>query len=172
MQKTYRGDFTLEHVYDDNYDLFDSLYEYDPHTGLLLSKRSSRVLKALDDHGYIRARYTDAAGKRRVHLAHRVAFTLFYGWCPVIVDHRNNVRTDNRLHNLRPATFKDNAVNCILGTNRVGFKGVTKVGKRYRAMIRVNGKKKHLGYFYHPEAAAAAYQDAALKHHGQYANFS
>ena len=55
--------------------------------------------------------------------------------------------------------------------NTTGFRGVSwsERGKKYRAEIRnPEGKRISLGYFPTPEAAAAAYAEAAHRLHGDF----
>ena len=40
---------------------------------------------------------------------------------------------------------------------------------RWQARITVERRQKHLGYYDTPEAAAAAYAEAARRHHGEFA---
>ena len=47
--------------------------------------------------------------------------------------------------------------------NATGFKGVSRVGKRYQARIRMEGKTKVLGYFPTAEEASNAYDKAAAE---------
>ena len=47
--------------------------------------------------------------------------------------------------------------------NTTGFRGVIKQGSRFRAMIRVDGKKKHLGRFGTAKEAAVAWDFAAIQ---------
>lgn len=72
---------------------------------------------------------------------------------------------DNRRDNLRLATHTQNAVNGrVRANNTSGFKGVHFVRRtgRWQALIRVRGVRQHLGYFDTPEAAATAYDTAAV----------
>jgi AP2 domain len=56
--------------------------------------------------------------------------------------------------------------------NKVGFKGVTFEKRRFRAQITKDDKQYHLGYFATPEAAHAAYVEAAKRLHGEFARGS
>ena len=50
-------------------------------------------------------------------------------------------------------------------TNTTGFNGVFKDGKKFRASISINGKKKYLGSFTRARDAAMAYDKAIVKYH-------
>jgi hypothetical protein len=41
--------------------------------------------------------------------------------------------------------------------NKNGFRGVSKIGKRFQSKININGKDKHLGMFDSPQEANEAY---------------
>ena len=47
-------------------------------------------------------------------------------------------------------------------------KNMTRI-KRYRAVIKINGKQKSLGYFLTVDEAKEAYKKAALQNYGEYA---
>jgi hypothetical protein len=87
------------------------------------------------------------------------------------IDHANRVTNDNRWGNLRPADFNTNGYNAkIRIDNTTGAKGVgfhKKTGK-YQARVRVNGKRKHLGFFDTIAEAAQARADYAKLHHGEF----
>jgi hypothetical protein len=94
--------------------------------------------------------------------------TLITGWRRV--DHRNHDGLDNQRANLRPTTDSQNMANSRPrgnGTSR--YKGVCWEGRRWRAGIKVNGRRRHLGCFVTEEAAARAYDAAALATWGEYA---
>lgn len=88
------------------------------------------------------------------------------------VDHKNGNTLDNRRANLRLSSPAQNSRNSRRRPNASGFKGVRrhKTG-RWFAVIRTDGKRLYLGTFDSPEEAHEAYKAAALKYHGEFANF-
>lgn len=109
----------------------------------------------------------------QAHYASRLAFLIIDGeWPPEFVDHRNHNRADDRWSNLRKASRTENNRNrrCQRSSS-TGLKGVfpSRSGRRFRAAITVDGKRKWLGYFKTPLEASAAYRRAALEHHGEFA---
>ena len=89
-----------------------------------------------------------------------------------LVDHINLNKLDNRIINLRPANKSTNGANAnVRSHNTSGFKGVSQVKQkvRWQAYIRVNQKKKHLGYYDTALEAARAYDAAAIALFGEYA---
>ncbi len=89
------------------------------------------------------------------------------------VDHINGDRLDNRRSNLRLCTNAENLRNRITPKNNTsGFKGVTLTAeKRWKAQIKFERKYYYLGLFSTAEAAHEAYKAAAVKLHGEFANF-
>lgn len=95
------------------------------------------------------------------------------GWA--FVDHINGDGLDNRRANLRPATKSQNTMNSPLRLDSTsGFRGVsfTPQTGRWRAVIKVNYKRLHIGYFDEPEDAARAFDAAARIHHGEFARLN
>ena len=103
--------------------------------------------------------------------AHRVAWLIMTGgWPDGFLDHINGERYDNKWINLRPASKTQNSANSKRPiTNTTGFKGVCVDKGRFKANIRENGNKKHLGCFDTPEEAHEAYCKAAEDIHGEFA---
>jgi hypothetical protein len=147
-------------------------FKYDPGTGKFISiiKRGvlqiGTVVGCAGPDGYIRIRIDDV-----LYLAHRLAYLYMTGEMPRYeIDHVNLVRADNRWENLRSAMRIENTGNIRKHSdNTTGYKGVYRLGSRYRAQIGVNYKCIHLGIFDLPEQAAEAYEAAAKKHFGKYA---
>lgn len=100
--------------------------------------------------------------------AHRLAWFYVHGkWPDNQIDHINGNGMDNRLENLRDVTHRQNQINSKTRRDNIsGVKGVfwCKTYKKFRALIQINGKQKHLGLFSTLEAAAAARAAAELEH--------
>lgn len=105
----------------------------------------------------------------KTYLAHRVAWLHFHGeWPEECIDHLNLDRSDNRISNLRKATYAENSQNRNKQTNNTsGYVGVYWLARfnKFQAQIRVNGRLKSLGYYLTAEDAHAAYLVGKAKYH-------
>lgn len=91
------------------------------------------------------------------------------------IDHRNGNGLDNQRHNLRHCTHAENLTNRgVTRDNTSGFKGVSwnKGDRLWRSQMSINGKKTYLGSFFCIIKAAKAYDEAAIKYHGEFANLN
>lgn len=93
------------------------------------------------------------------------------------VDHINCIKLDCRKSNLRLCTPAQNNMNRNASTHKrkgVIYKGVFQVSgsSNWRAALRVNGRQLHLGSFLTQEEAAITYDEAAKKHHGEFARLN
>lgn len=80
-------------------------------------------------------------------------------------DHINRDKLDNRRCNLRVCGRPLNIMNRPKRRdNTSGFKGVTfhKDKNKFAAQIGINGRTKHLGFFYTPEEAYMEYRKAEI----------
>lgn len=103
-------------------------------------------------------------------IAERAGFDL-----SVHIDHEDGEPLNCRRNNLRTATQSQNIANSKLKTtNKSGYKGVSwdKLRSKWRAQITVNYKSMYLGLFDDKEDAARAYDEAALKHFGEFARLN
>lgn len=87
------------------------------------------------------------------------------------VDHIDRNALNNTRANLRICTTAENRRNNKkFSNNTSGHKGVSwdKVNQKWRAYIVVNYRQTHLGYFTDVEEAAKAYDEAAIRLHGEF----
>ena len=166
------------------------LFDYKAETGLLIWRprplsdfKSRQVFSAWKtrysgkvagcvQNGYRIIRFDNVS-----YRAHRLIWVFHHGEIPdgKEIDHINGSRSDNTLENLRLATHAENLRNAGANRNNTsGRKGVHfhKPTKKYRAQIRVGGRRIVLGDFTSIEAATNAYREAALKYHGDFVHQS
>lgn len=126
---------------------YEGLVSYNPCNGKFYWLKKSHKNNAMSEAG-IKTEYgyivINACKKR--HRAHRLAWFLFYGWWPpkgFDIDHKNRIRDDNRICNLRIATRNQNSWNCNMHKdNTSGARGVCwhkKIGK-WVARLHVDRK--------------------------------
>lgn len=137
------------------------LLNYDPQTGVFvwvssnLSGTKKGDTAGAVDHGY---RTIQVDGK--LIKAHRLAWLYVYGVFPKgKLDHRNRIRSDNRIDNLREATHAENMRNAGKRANNTsGYKGVSRrENGRWVAQCSFSNKKIHIGVFDSPQEAHEAY---------------
>lgn len=105
--------------------------------------------------------------RRRVSM-HRLLMSAPPG---IQVDHIDGDGLNNQRSNLRLGTNGQNQANRRTAFGASRFKGVNreKRGKPWRAAIKVDGRKIHLGAFENEIEAARAYDRAALERFGEFA---
>ncbi len=148
-----------------NYKTAKSIFIYKP-DGTLVWKikpnkrtRSGDIVGCSGPGGYRQLKY-----KYSAYYVHRIIWLLHHGKFPKgIMDHINGNKTDNRIQNLRECTPRENDSNRKV--HREGkLVGCSKVGNRYQAQIRINGRSVYLGTFNTEKEASDKYQDALRKH--------
>ena len=151
---------------------------YDPETGVFRWKvrRGGSAKEGTIAGALIAAGYRKIVIDDRQYRANRLAWLYVYGrWPDGEVDHKNNIRHDDRLINLREATDEGTSQNAKLGKNNTsGFKGVTWHSQRgkWKAQISVDHRCVHLGLYNNVEDAHAAYCAAATRYFGEFARFA
>ena len=93
----------------------------------------------------------------------------------MVIDHINHNGLDNRRENLRICTRAENSRNRGKQKNNTsGYKGVCwyKRDKKWRAQIKKDSKKIHIGYFDIIEDAARAYDAKAKELFGEFAHLN
>ena len=131
--------------------------------GELLRSNGHEVKFHKNRYGYLML----CIGKRFLQ-AHRVVFYLSNGYLPEEVDHIDGNKGNNHPSNLRGSSRRSNMGNQKLRSDsKVKFKGVDfhKPTGKYRARI----KRKQIGLYDCPIAAAIAYDREALKAFGEFA---
>jgi hypothetical protein len=76
----------------------------------------------------------------------------------LVVDHINNISTNDKLYNLQIITHRENVTKDK--KTKCGYTGVYKTtdGYAYFSEIRIKGKRKYLGRFKSPQEASQAYK--------------
>lgn len=152
------------------------LFKYDKKTGNLYwnARRCGtwpgRLAGTDNDKGYRRIKING-----RLFLAHRVVWKMHTGCDPVgfEIDHIDRNPMNNRIDNLRIATHGQNKINGnVYRNNDAGYRGVHfhKQHRKYCATISHNKKRHHIGLFDSAHEAASAYDAAAKKLFGEFAN--
>ena len=156
--------------FDISQDELKSLIHYDPMTGKFTWIADGREVS---DKG--RSGYCDVMINQRSYLLHRLAWLYMVGSLPTTpLDHIDGNPKNNKWLNLRACSWHENSCNQGLRKDsKTGFKGVRMYSNgRYAASISANHKRKHLGIFSSADAAAHAYNKAAIEMHGEFARLN
>jgi len=106
---------------------------------------------------------------------HREVMGRYHNVWGSILDHIDGNGLNNCKSNLRFCTHAENSRNAGPNAlNKSGIKGVCwhVRSKKYIATISLNRKLIHIGYFTDPIEAAKAYNEAAIKYHGEFARLN
>lgn len=166
------------------YERLIAVLDYNPETGIFTWRARPReefkTLRAMAAWNGLHAgrpagcafnSYLRTSIDYRYYQVHRLAWFYMTGeWPTGMIDHKNRTPNDNRWVNLREATGSQNQANRGLQkSNTTGAKGICWRGKRWVAQISVAGRCVYLGQFVQKTDAVAAYEHAALMHHGEFA---
>jgi len=144
------------------------LLDYDQETGIFVWKvRERKWFKSEQGFKLFHTRYagttagtmwTSETGYQKLQIrvlgkswrSHRLAFLWMDKALPEQVDHLNRDSTDNRWENLAASSAKENMKNkSMFSNNTSGVTGVSwcKAIGKWRALVRLDGTLKYLGYF-------------------------
>lgn len=143
----------------------------DAHAYEFLNQWTWGAVETRDGRFYPRA-VVRIDGKQMWFKMHQVLMPVPRG---MMVDHIDLNGLNNISRNIRLATSPQNQCNVIKRkTNTTGYKGVFFYAptKRWAARIGHQGKTHAIGYFPTKEEAAMAYDAAAIRLHGEFANLN
>jgi hypothetical protein len=123
-------------------DFLREIFEYNPDTGLILYKTNFHKNKVGTQAGtnthptgyrFINIKYN---GKKVLYSSARVAWALHYGEDPgeLTIDHINRRKQDDRVCNLRLATFSENQLNRVVPNRSTGEKYIRKSRNHFMVM--------------------------------------
>lgn len=121
-----------------------------------------KILKPTKDmHGYLRVGLSN--GKLKIFKIHKLVAISFLNHVPngykIVVDHKNNIKTDNRAENLQLVTNRENtSKDRKNGSSKYVGVSWANWANKWRAQIWANGKPKKIGYFKCEHEAGKAYQ--------------
>jgi hypothetical protein len=100
-------------------------------------------------------------------LVHRIVTSYFVSKSAKkpVIDHKNRIKFDNRVVNLRYASHSENMRNTV----KVRYKGIRKLKDGRQALLVKNGYRITWGLFGTKREAALAYNEIAKEHYGDYA---
>lgn len=127
-------------------------------------KHNGKILKLCQDKsGYLVTKFTKNLTSKTIKV-HQIVAIAFLGHKPnkyeMVIDHKNDIKTDNRVENLQIVTQRFNACK-TQGKYASKYKGVC-YDKRFNswyARYKLNGKQKYIGNFKNEYDAHLAYQN-------------
>jgi hypothetical protein len=134
-------------------------FTYNSENGIITTHKG-KIQKPRKD-GYIRL-CIKLKEKKILLYGHHFAWWISYRQVPdedLVIDHIDRDPSNNRITNLRVTTKLENTINSDRLDNCLGYYFFKLTGK-WRASIKVDGKRKYFGCFDTEEEARQAYLDA------------
>jgi|694.fasta_scaffold28737_8 hypothetical protein len=152
-----------------------SILDYNLDTGIFTWKVSkANRTKVGDVAGWSYNGYREIEINNKAYKAHRLAWLYVYGEMPKnLVDHIDGNRSNNKISNLREATYQENSENYKTPkTNKSGVKNVSwyKSLNKWVVSISIRKTKKTVGYYDDLELAELVAIEARNKYRGEFAN--
>lgn len=127
-----------------------------------------RTLKQWTRQGYCHTNLC-LNGKQKAFSIHQLMAITFLNHTPcgleLVIDHKNHIKTDNRVENLRIIPQRENANQKHIKSSSK-FLGVSwsKATKKWESSIFINKKQTHLGLFNTEIEASESYENALFCH--------
>ncbi|EOZ0650999.1 HNH endonuclease [Cronobacter malonaticus] len=151
-----------------------SIFNYEASKGELWWRESGFNRQMDVPCGYVSGGgYLSVKINGRLCSVHRLIWKMHMDSEPQHLDHVNGNRLDNRIENLRPAIRNENNRNIsVTRANTSGYIGVRFDAryKRWVAQIKIERKAIFIGSYETKVEAVHAYNDAAIKMHGDFAH--
>jgi hypothetical protein len=152
-----------------------SILDYDLDTGIFTWKvNKSQKTKIGDVAGWLYNGYREIEINNKKYKAHRLAWLYVNGEIPKnLIDHIDGNRSNNKISNLREATYQENSENYKTPkTNKSGIKNVSwyKSLNKWVVSISIKNIKKTIGYFDDLEFAELVAIEARNKYRLEFAN--
>lgn len=145
---------------------FSGLYKIN-HLGEITSLRRSKLLKqGLGKQGYYIVGLCNK-GKQKSFNVHQLMAIAFLGHVPnghiKVVDHKNGIKTDNRLSNLQVISQRENTSKGKRGSSVYTGVSFHNRSNKWLSSIYLDGKNNTLGYFENEIDAHLEYQRTLKK---------
>jgi hypothetical protein len=123
-----------------------------------------RILKqSLGNSGYLVVNFS-LNGKIKTRTVHQLVAIVFLNHKPcglkLVIDHIDEIKTNNKLSNLRIVTNRANSSRRKDGTSRYVGVSLCKTNVKWQSTIKIKGKQINLGSFTKEYDAHLAYQNA------------
>jgi hypothetical protein len=133
-----------------------------------ISKYKSKIGKSVGtEHG----NYKRVQVAKRGYLIHRLIFLMHYKYLPTIVDHIDGNTNNNKIENLRDATYYQNSINVKpRKDSKTQMQNVTwhKGNKKWCVYLTMHGKRKYFGYYKDAELADLVAKEVRNKFYGSF----
>ena len=151
-------------------DILNYNHESGVFTRFVKSSGSYKIVGYRDSKGYIQIGLS-LNSKMKLLRAHRIAWFIYYGELPNVIDHVDRNPSNNSIKNLRSCTHQQNNFNTGRQSNNTsGYRGVVwnvRV-KKWQSQIKLNGNRIYLGLFNCPKEAFDVYNTRAKELFGEY----
>lgn len=150
-------------------------YLFDYRDGTLYWKRSTNPMRV--PNGSLAGNpnkdgYFETQINKKKYGNHRIIFLMFNGYLPEQVDHIDNNIKNNRIENLRAASYSQNQANAKLRKdNTTGFKNVklSKKCNKFEVTVQKENKKYFFGYYDTLEEAVSVAKHKRIELYGEFA---